>query len=298
MTDLVQISNGLADAVASAGARVVRVEGRRRTPASGLLWSDGTVVTASHVVSTRRPSRIGWPDGSVSEASVVGRDQTTDVAVLATDGKAGMRAPDGASVRVGELALAVARPGSSLRSSLGAVTASEGPWRTPYGTEVAAYLEAGLTMYPGFSGGALASASGSVVGMLTSALLPGHAVAIPVATLASLVADLSAHGRVRRGYLGVGVQSARIGPEGDAGQSRGLLVAAVEPESPAERSGVLVGDVLLSLDGKRLEAPDDLLAALSADRLERELALQLLRGGAPLTVGVTLSERAEPGEGS
>jgi S1-C subfamily serine protease len=294
----VELSNGLADAVAAAATRVVRVEGRRRAHASGLAWQAGTVVTASHVVSSRRPSRIGWPDGTVTEATVVGRDPATDIAVLSAEGGPSLVPPPEATARVGQLALAVARPSDAVRASLGAITASEGSWRTPYGSEVAAYLEAGLTMYPGFSGGALVDAGGAQLGMLTSALLPGHAIALPVSTLNAVATALAAHGRIRRGYLGVGVQPAEL-PSGMAaslGRSLGLLVASVEPGSPAADGGVLVGDLLLELDGESLASLDDLLIALSGDRVDRAVSLKLVRGGEPRSVDVRLRERPQPGE--
>jgi serine protease Do len=294
---LVNFSNSLADAVEAVGARVVRVEGRRRRPASGIIWDGGAVVTARHVVPPGAELRVATADGEARTARLVGEDPTTDVAVLEVDGLPSLPPPEGVLPRVGALGLAVARPGRALRADAGAVYASEGAWRTGAGAELAHYLEAAVTMFPGFSGGALAGVDGAIWGMLSSAFRPSRAVAVSTGSLLPLVSDLRRHGRVRRGYLGVTVQPAALGDPAAAavGRGRGLLVSGVEPGSAAAAAGVMVGDILVELGGFALERPDDLLVALTGERVGAATPLGLVRGGQHITVDVTPTERPSAG---
>jgi S1-C subfamily serine protease len=156
------------------------------------------------------------------------------------------------------------------------------------------FMQIDAVMYPGFSGGALVSAEGRVAGVMTSGLLRGATMAVPTETVRRVVDALLAHGRIRRGFLGVGAQSVRL-PESaaaDAGQAAGLLVVSVEPGSPADQAGLLLGDTLLVLDGTPLESMEDLLAVLSGDRVGRPVEVRLLRGGALKSVQATIGERA------
>ena len=296
MNALEQLSDSLAAAVQSAGEGVVRVEGRRRIPSSGIVWSaDGLVVTAHHTIDRRSEVQVGLPDGKATAAKVIGRDPATDLAVLrlSTAGGRVLKRIDEGQAKVGHLALALGRPGASIQSTLGVVSALEGGWRSPLGGHIEHYLQSDVVMYPGFSGGPLIDAWGRVVGMNTSALLRGIALAIPVATIERVSQALVEHGRIRRGFLGVGVQPARLPQpmEDRSGQSTGLLVASVEGGSPAERAGVMLGDVLLTLGGERLAGMEDLLAALGGDVMDRATPLEILRGGTRTTLTVTVGER-------
>jgi len=233
MSALEHLSEALAAAVQSAGEGVVRVEGRRRIPSSGIVWSaDGLVVTAHHTIDRRSEVQVGLPDGKATAAKVLGRDPATDLAVLrlSTAGGRVLKRIEEGQAKVGHLALALGRPGDSIQSTLGVVSALEGGWRSPLGGHIEHYLQSDVVMYPGFSGGPLIDAWGRVVGMNTSALLRGIALAIPVATIERVSQALVEHGRIRRGFLGVGVQPARLPQpmEDRSGQSTGLLVASVE----------------------------------------------------------------------
>jgi len=276
---------------------IVRVEGRRRLPASGVAWSsEGEIVTADHVVRQGDPVRIGLPDGGTDEAALVGRDPTTDLAVLRLT-SARPSAPDWGStesMKVGQLALAVGRPGRNVQASLGIVSGLGGPFQTGMGGTIDRYLQLDAVMYPGFSGGALVTADGRVAGIVTSGLLRGVSLAVPTETVRRVVEALLAHGRIRRGFLGVGAQSVRL-PESAAantGQAGGLLVVSVEPGSPADQAGLLLGDTLLALDGIPLESMEDLLVALTGDRVGRPAEVRVLRGGALQSVQATIGERA------
>lgn len=293
---LMELSNDLASAVAAAGTAVVRVEARRRLPASGFVWSrDGVIVTAHHVIEQDDNIRIGLPGGDTIPATLVGRDPTTDLAVLRTQGIS-LAPPTWValeSVQVGHLVLALGRPGKSALATLGIVSALGEGWRTPSGGRVDQYLQADVAMYPGFSGGPLVAVSGHVIGLNTTALLRGMTVTIPVPTIRRVVDALLAHGKIRRGHLGVGVQPARL-PAAIAkqlDQETGLLVTSVEAGSPAERAALLLGDTIVTLAGAAVRYPDDLLALLSGDRIGTTVTVRVLRGGRLEELKATIGER-------
>jgi S1-C subfamily serine protease len=294
-TVLEDLSAALAQAVEAAGPAVARIEGRRRLPASGIVWSaDGVVVTANHVVRHDEGLMVGLADGSAVKATLAGRDPSTDLAVLrveATGLAAAARAGD--SLQVGHLVLALGRPGRTVQATLGIVSALGEGWRTGLGGHVDRYLQTDVVMYPGFSGGPLVTATGQVAGLNSSALMRGTSVSLPVATVNRVVETLLAHGRMRRGYLGVSTQPVRL-PAGLAeqvGQETGLLVVSVEAGSPAEQGGLVLGDTIVGLDGTAVRHHDDLLAMLSGDRVGSKLPLQIIRGGEARALNVTLGEK-------
>lgn len=295
---LASLSEAMAATVKAAGAGVVRVEGRKRLSASGIIWSeDGVVVTAHHVLQKDDGIQAGLPDGQTVAATLVGRDPTTDLAVLrvqASDLNPLPRAgstPE--SLQVGHLVLALGRPGRSVQATLGIVSALGDSWQTALGGAIDRYLQTDVVMYPGFSGGPLVNASGQVAGLNTSALLRGISLAIPTGTMERVVETLLAHGRIRRGYLGVSTQPVRL-PAGLAqqlGQETGLLLAAVEPDSPAEKDGLLLGDTIIALAGSPVRHHDDLLALLSGDRVGQAVPVKIVRGGQVQEIQVHVGER-------
>jgi S1-C subfamily serine protease len=298
MADVLRnLSDGLATTVQKAGAAVVRVDARGRIPASGVLWSpDGVIVTAHHVVEHEDNIGVGLPDGQTVTAALVGRDPTTDLAVLRADAKGLTPATyaDPESLRVGHLVLALGRPGQTVQATLGIVSALGESWRTPAGGQVDAYLQTDLVMYPGFSGGPLVDVSGRVVGLNTSALLRGVSLALPAPTLRRVVEALLAHGRVRRGYLGVGAQGVRLPAtlEQQLGQETGLLLISVEPDGPADRARLLLGDTIVALDGQPVRHMDDLLALLGGERVGVSVPVRIVRGGVVQELTVTIGERS------
>jgi S1-C subfamily serine protease len=292
------MSDGLADAVDRAGTSVVTVDGRRRLAASGIAWADGVIVTASHVVERDENLSVTLGNGARVDASIAGRDRGSDIAVLrvpATGGAVAERAPGG-SARVGQLALAVGRPGSGgVMASMGLVGAVGGPWRTGRGTTVSGYLQADVTMYPGFSGGPLIDVAGRVLGMNSSHLARGGGLTVPANAIDTIVADLLAKGRVRRGYLGIATQAVSL-PDGQRaglpdGQETGLLISGVEPGSPSEVAGMLVGDVLVALGGVPVTDTDALFDLLGSERVGETLTARVMRGGTGAELSITVGER-------
>jgi S1-C subfamily serine protease len=238
-------------------------------------------------------------NGEVAEATLMWRDPATDLALLRLPKSGGrpMARAQIDQVRVGHMVLAVGRPGESVQATLGIISATDGGWRPRFGSPQDAFVQSDVVMYPGFSGGGLVDAWGRLVGMNTSGLLRGVSLSIPTTTIERVAGMLAEHGRVRRGYLGVGVQPARLpSGQGAAEQATGLLVASVEAGSPAEKAGILLGDVLLSLGSTTLATMDDLLGALSGDVVGTTVTVELLRGGKAASQQVTVGERAAPSD--
>ena len=297
MPDVLQsLSDDLVATVETAGPSVVRVEGRQRMPATGIVWSaDGVIVTAHHVVTRDEDLSVGLPDGSVVNAALIGRDPSTDIAALRAEAK-GLAVPSYASsdsLRVGQLGLALGRPGRTVQATLGIVSAAGGEWRTPAGGQIDRYVQTDVVMYPGFSGGPLVGAGGEVLGLNTSALVSGVSITVPAGTLQSVVAALLEHGHVRRGYLGVGSQPVRL-PDALAqqlDQETALLLVTVEPDSPAAKGGLMMGDTIVAFDGEKVRHMDDLQAMLGGDRVGKASRLRIVRGGELREVTVTVGAR-------
>jgi S1-C subfamily serine protease len=295
--DLSRLSDGLAAVVEATGPGIVRVDARRRWPGSGIVWApEGVVVTADHIVEREERIEVGLPDGTALPATLVGRDPATDVAVLRIQAT-GMTTPAWANpdgLRVGQVLLALARPGRTVRAAFGILSAFGESWRTPAGGEIDRYVQADLRLPPGFSGGPLVDAGGKVRGLATSGLLRGMSVAVPAPTLRRVVDMLLAYGRVRRGYLGVGAHPVRL-PDTlaqQSGQGTGLIVISVEGGSPAERGGLVLGDVILTVEGQRVHRLDDLMALLRADRVGATVPVRIARGGQLQELRVVIGERA------
>jgi S1-C subfamily serine protease len=256
------------------------------------VWSaDGVIVTANHVLRRDDGLQIGLPDGQETEARLVGRDPTTDVAVLRAT-VAGLAVPAWQAIdsaRVGHLVLALGRPGRTV-SHVGVVSAGQ-EWRTPEGGVVDRYLQTDVVMYPGFSGGPLLSPSGELLGLNSSGLARGVSLTIPAITLQRVVPMLLEHGRVRRGYLGIGAQPVRLPESIHQQQETGVLLMSVEPGGPAAKAGMALGDTLVSLEGSPIRHMDDVLAALGGDRIGSTLAARILRGGVLQEMRVTVGER-------
>ncbi len=296
MTNVVEgFSSELAEIVKSAGPAVVRVEGRRRLPASGIVWSEGgIVVTAHHVVERDEGLSVGLSEDQKADAELVGRDPTTDLAVLRAEGiELSPAASSGLDdLSVGHLVLALGRPGRTVQATLGIASALGTSWRTAAGGSIDRYLQTDVVMYPGFSGGPLVDAKGKVLGLNTSALR-GVSLTIPSLTVDRVVESILSHGRVQRGYLGVGVQPVNL-PEAlaaELGQETGLILISVEPDTPAEAGGLTLGDTLLSVHGEPVRRLDDLLSMLSADLVGEEVIVRILRGGDVREQKVTVGER-------
>jgi serine protease DegQ len=298
---LVTLSSRIAALVAERSAQVVRVDGRRRGPAAGIVWSsDGLVVTSSHGVERDEELEVGLPSGDTVQAELVGRDPTTDLALVRARAT-GLSAVEWADAEpaTGELVLALSRPGRSPRAAIGLVARAAGEYRGAGGGRIDRWLETSLDPAPGLSGALAAGASGAALGLATAGLVRGAVMIVPPSTLRRVVRGLAAHGGVRRGFLGVATFPARL-PEAlrsSAGQPGALLVSAVEPDSPAARAGLLLGDALLALGGVSVSEPGDLLPLLEEERIGEPLVVRLVRAGDVREVTVTVGARGERARG-
>lgn len=295
--NLIELSNRLAEIVREIAPAVVRVEGRRRGGSTGVVWSNDVIVTTSHALERDEEIRVGTENGE-SVARLIGRDPSTDIAALRVEGGK-LSAPRWSGpedVRVGHLVLGLSRPGRTVRASLGIVAARTENWRAPSGARFEHYLESDLPLRRGFSGGPLVDAGGRLLAMNTSGVLRGAPFAVSTPTLARVIPSLVQHGRVRRGHLGIGAYPVKL-PAAlaeKAGRPSGLLLLWVAPESPASRAGLLLGDVLVSLGGKPVSRPGDLIPLLDEERIGKETVAGILRGGEvrelPITVGLREGE--------
>jgi S1-C subfamily serine protease len=296
---LVHLSNDLADAVERAGASTVAVHARHRVSSSGVLWRPGLIVTADHTVRRDEDLGITLPDGSTAQARLQGRDPDTDLAVLAVD-VAGVTQPefgDAAALKSGNLVVAVARDGEDgVRAASGVISAVSGPWRTWRGGRIDQFISLDLSLYTGFSGGPLVDVLGRVLGITTSALSRRYDLAIPKSTVDRVIDQILSGRQPGRGYLGVGMQPVRLSESlcraANVDAPGGVIVVAVEPDGPAEKAGLYVGDIIVGFDGTPVEDTDDVLAQLGSDRVGAAIRLRVVRGGQVVEPTVTIGERA------
>jgi len=292
---LVELSNAMAAAAEKAGASTVLVNARRRMPASGIAFAEDLILTADHVVEQEEGIRVILPDGTETGAKLAGRDPGSDLAVLRLEKAAAKPAQAAPEARVGELVLALGRPSpDGIEVSLGVVSAMGGPVRT-HGGSIDKFIRTDTTPFPGFSGGPLVDAEGRVVGINTSGFGHGVALTIP-ADYAWKVADqLAKNGSVKRGYLGIrseGVELAEAAQKAlKREQESGLLIVGVEKKSPAEAGGLIVGDILVGIDGQPVPHHDALFARLTSEAVDKSIPLEILRGGQPQKVNVKIGAR-------
>ena len=289
MSTLSALSNDLAGAAERAGRAVVAVHGRQHRPSSGVLWQPNVIVTAEHTLKRDEEITVTLPDGSNVPAVLAGRDAGTDLAVLKADtGKtAAAELGETATLTVGHVVLALGRSGEKgVHASLGVISGLGGPWRTWRSGHVDQLVRLDMTLYPGFSGGPLVDAEGRIAGINTSGLSRVMAVTIPVLTVQRVAKELLEKGRVARGYLGIGMHPVRL-PDGRSG----LIVINVQPESPAGQAGVLIGDVLLKVNGAKVSDHDDVHNHLTPGNVGKKLKAAILRGGVATEVEITVGER-------
>jgi S1-C subfamily serine protease len=282
------------------------VDARRRYPASGIAYAQDLVLTADHVVTREDDIKVHLPDGKALAATIAGRDPGSDLAVLRLAEKTLTAAKTSDDVKVGQLVLALGRPNSEaaalperawrgVQASWGIVTSISGPTRTFRGGMLDEYIRTETTPYPGFSGGPLVNTEGEVLGLNTSGLTRGSSLTIPVSVAWRIAEALATHGSVKRGYLGVRTQPVEVSEAARQAlkreQEHGLLVLWLEEGGPAAKGGLLVGDIVVAICGQPVGDPDDLFSALNSDTVGKSIAVEVLRGGRPETISVTVGER-------
>ena len=274
--------------VGKVGKSVVAVDARPRFGSSGVFWRPGIVVTAEHTVRREEEIEIVLADGAKAPATVAGSDPGTDLAVLKVEGHSGdAPALSQGDPAVGNIALGISRsPDSGVNATMGIVSAVSGSWRTWRGGRLDRYIRLDLTMFPASSGGLVVNTSGEAIGIATSALSRIAGLAIPVSTVNRVVDEILSRGHVARGYLGVGLQPVEL-PD----HHKGLIVLSLEPEGPAAKAGILIGDVLISLGGAAVADTDDIQTALEGQKVGEKIDAGVVRGGANVTISIAIGER-------
>ncbi len=289
-------SNQMADAVERVAPALVLVSGRQGRAASGVVYAQDLVLTADHVLEREEDLSIQTHDNRTLPAQFAGRDLSTDLAVLRV-ANLGLQAAAAASepARVGQLVLAVGRSeNEGPMASVGIVSAVGGPLRMARGATLERYIRTDAIPYPGFSGGPLINTQGEALGITTTGLVNSATLAIPTAIAWSIAETLAQQGFIKRGYLGISSQLVQLPEAQRAGktQEHGLLIVQVDESSPAQKGGLMLGDILIALDGHALKDAEDLRALLTGDRVDKTIPLEVIRGGKLQTLQVTIGQRS------
>src|SRR2546425_12425509 len=264
-----QVSKEISGAAGQAGQSIVAVDGRSGHTSSGIVWRADSILTAAHAI--RHEANIGVivEPGRSIQARLAGRDRSTDIALLKLDRE--IEAPpvqfgSPSSLAVGEFTVAVARTRrGNIVASAGIISGLMGEWQVAR-TRIDQFIRPDLYLYPGFSGGALLDGRGGVLGLNTSGLIRGKPITIPSSTLSRIAEEIAATGHVARPYIGVVMQPVEI-PESlqkkaGVNANAGLLVMHVESGGPADQAGVLLGDLLLDMEGQSFSDLEDVYQAL------------------------------------
>jgi S1-C subfamily serine protease len=289
-------SEDLAPAAEKAGASVVTVRARHRIPSSGIYWREGVIVTAEHAVRRDEEISILVSDQKQISAKLAGRDPGTDIAILKIEGNAGLKAPqfaDPSSLKLAHPVLALGRTrAGNLAASAGIIGALSGAHRTWRGGQVDRSIRLSLELYPGFSGGPLLNTAGEVIGMNT-AIGHGRPVTIPVSTVNRVADELLAKGYIARPYLGIAMQPVSL-PESQREKLKaavGLMVVHVESPGPADKAGIVLGDVIVELQGKPATDVRALMDSIASARVGDGVNLKIVRAGERKELTLTLGER-------
>jgi S1-C subfamily serine protease len=288
-----ELSNQIADVVTRVAPSVVQVEGSGR-PASGVVYGEDVVLTTARSVGRDERPRVRGADGASLDAEIAGWDPATRLVVLKTPGLKLPALSAGVLPKVGEIAIAVARSWSNaVTATAGLVAVIGGPLPTGRRRAIEQVIRTSAPMHEGFAGGALLGADGRLLGVTTAASIRGLGVVIPAGIAWTAAGELLRRGTLKRGYLGIAAQPVRVSEKqkGAAGSDQALLVVGVKSGTPADEAGLLVGDLLLSLDGHPLSSPDELFDLLVGERVGKSVAVKLLRGTSTMDTAVTVAER-------
>jgi S1-C subfamily serine protease len=287
---LTNLSDELAGVVERAGPSVVAVYGGGRMPSSGVHWSPGLIVTADHSLRRDEEICVGLADGRTIAAELAGRDPGTDLAVLKIDKDSlpSLSNSKAAGMKTGNIVLAIGRHRDiGVCAAMGIVSVVGPGYQTWRGGKLDSFLRLDLELYPGCSGALVVDSTGQAVGIASSVHSRIAPVAIPAATVDRVTAELARRGYVARGYLGVGMQPVAL-PD-----RAGLIVISVEKNSPAAKSGFVIGDILLALDGKPVRDTRDVQMFLVSDNIGKSVSASILRGGEKKEVALTVGEKGQ-----
>jgi S1-C subfamily serine protease len=267
---------------------------------SGFIFKpDGFILTNSHVVHRATKIEVTLSDGRKLEASVIGDDPYTDLAVIKVDASelSPVRFGDSKAIKVGQLVIAIGNPyGFQCTITSGVVSAMGRTLRTDSGRLVDDVIQTDAALNPGNSGGPLITSQGEVIGVNTAIIYPAQGIcfAIPSSVAQSIASRLIKDGRIRRGYIGVVGQD--VTPDSYVVKTfglqcdKGVLVVRIEKDGPADKAGLLNGDVIVSLDGTAIGNVDELHRHLTEDKIEAKSRLEVLRMSERLEIEVMPEE--------
>jgi S1-C subfamily serine protease len=283
--DIQDVSTVLEGMVASLAPSLVSVISHRMQ-ASGFVWRAGLIVTSDEGLAEEGDIRVTLPGGENAVAQPVGRDPSTAIALLKIE-RPELR-PVALATAIpspGALVLAVGAEGGAPTAALGVVSVSKGPWHSMRGGEIDARVELDTRLRSTAEGGLAVNAAGQAIGMTVFA--PRRRVlVIPSVTISRIAARLETHGRIPRGYLGLGLQSVTV-----EGGGSGIMVMSVDPKGPGAAANIHQGDVLVSWDGKPIGELQPLLRSLGSDSIGKLLAIELRRGGQSHQTRLQIGER-------
>jgi S1-C subfamily serine protease len=287
------LSAALRGLVETTANTLVGVRSHGRLVASGLVWTREAVVTASDALEADEEISLNLADGRTVAAELAGRDPTTDIAVLRLrEGPLQpLQAAAAKEAHVGQLVVALGRGSDGITANLGMVSTAGGPWQSMRGGSIDSLIRLDMRLAPRAEGALVVAADGAPLGM--AVLGPRRRpLVIPMATIERIGPKLLAHGRIRRGYLGLGLQPLRLDEalaQAHALPSRrGIMVVSLDPNGPARVAGVHVGDIIISLDGEAVPGVRSLYARLTPESVGRNAELKMVRAGQIATATVTI----------
>jgi S1-C subfamily serine protease len=296
--ELVELSNSLAQATDRVAANLVAVHGETRGSSSGIIWRSGIIVTAEHALSRNEEIQVTLAGGRVAQASLAGRDPSTDIAVLkCVEADSAVSAfGDAATLRAGALALVVGRTRvSGPVAALGVVSLAAPDRRSWTGTSLAPYVRLDVRLQSTAVGGAVLDASGNVAGLATPRFARFGAIVVPTATIHKVADTLVKKGHMPRGYFGIGLQPVRL-PDAireklQREEKNAVIVLEVHPGGPADKAGMVIGDIIVSLGARPVARLDDVQSHLAGDTIGKSLAMKFVRGGSVQEGSIVVGER-------
>jgi S1-C subfamily serine protease len=302
-TELIELSNALALATENAAASVVAIHTEARGSSSGVVWREGIIVTAEHVLRRDEEIQATLPNGRVVHAALAGRDPSTDIAVLkcAEAGNRQIEIGDASTIKPGSITLVVGRTrASGPVAALGVVSLVVAERRTWTGSSLVPYIRLDVGLQPTAIGGAVVDVHGKVLGIASPRFARFGVIAIPAATIDRVAETLLKKGRIPRGYLGVALQPVRL-PDHlrqslQHKEKTAAIILEVETDGPAHKAGIVIGDILVSLAGQPISRPEHVQPHLQAENIGKSLSAKILRGGAVRDVTISVGDRANEGE--
>jgi S1-C subfamily serine protease len=302
-TELIDLSNALARETDRAAASIVAIHTEARGSSSGVVWRKGTLVTAEHALRRDEEIQVTLPDGRIVPATLAGRDASTDLAVIKCAEAVSPVAEisDASTIKPGALVLVVGRTrASGPVAALGTVSLVATERRTWIGAPLSPYVRLDVGLQPTAVGGAAIDAYGRVIGIATPRFARFGAIAVPASTVNRVVDALLQKGHIPHGYLGVGLHPIRL-PEAlrqtwQRNEKTAAMVVEVEPDGPADKAGIMIGDLLISFGSQAISRVEDVHKLLTADAIGKSIKIKYIRGGAAFETSIVVGEREHGGK--